>query len=162
MAVMSSHFRLLGLKFMNINQRIATKINELEQIKLFRAELEQKELQVNESLKNLVNKYIQDHDGVDVESLVRFLYWYSQLSATEISELCEVSTQMIVSISGSISFDTECVRCGRHYTAIRTSRSDISYNVCPVCIAEDRKKQESVFLEDWTIPKKKTSSDRTT
>ena len=139
---------------MNINQRIAQRIAELEKMKIFISELEIKQTLLKENLENLISKYMQEHDSVDINSLIRFLYWYSDMPTSDIGKFTDMTPQKIVAISGTIVKEGICTRCTTTFVTVRSSRSDMGKNLCPSCMAGDQKVQDEIFLDDWIVRKK--------
>ena len=139
---------------MSINHRIAQRICELENIKNFISCLEIQKNLISENLENLISQYMQEHDEIDIQSLIRYLYWYSDMPTGEIGKIVDMSTQKIVAISGTIVKEGVCTRCTASFVTVRSSRSDMGKNLCPTCTAQDQQIQDQIFLDDWIIQKK--------
>ena len=80
-----------------IQHRIATAIKKIETIddSINFYEIAKKEQQ--ENLDNLISSYLQEctaeEDKESVSSLIRYLYWYTDITATKISDMTGVDNR---------------------------------------------------------------------
>jgi Zn ribbon nucleic-acid-binding protein len=136
-----------------IQHRIANSIKNLETIRDSLHYYDLRKTEEEESLKNLVSAYMQqctkeeDEDGIS--SLIRYLYWYTNIPVKEIGEFTDLNHQHIVSRSGSLVFSASCARCQSVFASKRKSRSDLGSKICPSCESQDILDSHKVFLEDW-------------
>ena len=114
-------------------------------------------LQYLEELKELHQKYLTesindfraqaDQDGIN--ELVRYLYWYSKLSANKIHELTDVRPSKMQHVAGPICFRATCRSCGSEFTARKTSRRGDYDRECSNCSNNQKIKAHRAFLVDW-------------
>ena len=136
-----------------IQHRIANKIKNLETINDSLNFYNQRKYEEEEDLQNLINKYIQEcqseEDDGAISSLIRYLYWYTNIGVKEIGEYTELSHQLVVQRAGYLIFSASCSRCQSVFPSKRKSRSDLGSKICPSCEAQNIIDQHKVFLEDW-------------
>ena len=136
-----------------IQHQIANSIKTLETIRDSQKYYDLRREEEEENLKNLVSTYMEncnteeDEDGIS--SLIRYLYWYTEIPVKEIGEHTNLTHQHIVSRSGDLVFSASCSRCQSAFASRRSSRSDIGSKICPSCSSQDILDQHKVFLEDW-------------
>lgn len=136
-----------------IQHRIANSIKNLETIRDSQNYYELRKTEEEENLKNLISKFMQqcnsekDQDGIS--SLIRYLYWYTNIPVKEIGDLTDLTHQLIVSRSGDLVFSANCKRCQCVFASKRSSRSDLGKQICPSCESQDILDSHKVFLEDW-------------
>lgn len=136
-----------------IQHRIATAIKKIETINdsINFYELAKKEEE--ENLENLISSYLQectaeeDKDGVS--SLIRYLYWYTDMKPNKISEITQIDNRTLTKRAGSLILSAKCSRCGSTYAKEKTSRTDQGSSICPNCIHADALDSHKAFLEDW-------------
>jgi len=148
------HFILMPLNVGNMTQyRIATTIKKIETINDSISFYLQRKMEVEEDLSNLISKYMQEcsseenQEGVD--SLIRYLYWYTDFKGTMISEITGIDNRNISKRAGPLIFSASCSRCQSQYANVRTSRTDQGKAICPACENQDALDSHKVFLEDW-------------
>lgn len=139
---------------MNINHRISNAIKERDnidgQIKYLQTVLSIMDERVN----NLISTYLQENNGdqLATESLVRYLYWYSNLDIKDICRITELTHQKIVAVSGKLVKNEKCRACQCQFVAVFHSRSASVNPICEKCVANSHKEYDEVFLEDWVAP----------
>lgn len=136
-----------------IQHRIANSIKKLETIEDSLNFFEIKKKEIEESLSNLISTYMQqctaeeDQEGID--SLVRYLYWYTNFKPSLISEMTSIDNRTITKRAGDLVFSASCSRCQTAFANKRTSRTDQGSHLCPACENADILDSHKVFLEDW-------------
>ena len=136
-----------------IQHRIAKSIKKIETINDSISYYENRKTEEEESLSNLISSYMQqctseeNQDGID--SLIRYLYWYTDFKATQISEITDIDNRSISKRAGDLIFSATCSRCQSQFANKRTSRTDQGKNICPNCENQDILDNHKVFLEDW-------------
>ena len=136
-----------------IQHRIANKIKTLETINESLNYYNQRKYQEEENLQNLINSFIQEsqneEDGESIDSLVKYLYWYTNMAVKQIGTYTDLSHQLVVKKAGYLVHSASCIRCQSIFPSKRNSRSDIGSKICPSCEAQNIIDQHKVFLEDW-------------
>lgn len=136
-----------------IQHRIATAIKKIETINDSIHFFNERKKEESEGLTNLISTYMQqctaeeDQDGID--SLIRYLYWYTDFKATLISEVTGIDNRAISKRAGDLIFSASCSRCQSQFANRRSSRTDQGSSLCPACINADILDSHKVFLEDW-------------
>ena len=136
-----------------IQHRISVAIKKIETINDSINFFQIKKKEEEESLSNLIATYMQkctaeeDQDGVD--SLIRYLYWYTDFKPSLISEITGIDNRTISKRAGDLVFAASCSRCQSSFANKRTSRTDQGSNLCPNCQNQDILDSHKVFLEDW-------------
>jgi hypothetical protein len=121
-----------------IQYRIANSIKKLETIDDSLQFFESAKKQEEECLSNLISTYMQqctaeeNQDGID--SLVRYLYWYTDFKPSHISEITGIDNRTITKRAGDLVFSASCSRCQTAFANKRTSRTDQGSLSClPKC-----------------------------
>ncbi len=136
-----------------IQIKIANSIKTLETIRDSLNFFELRKIEEDENLKNLISTYMQqctaeeDQDGVS--SLIRYLYWYTNIGVKDIGDYTDLTHQTVVARAGSLVFSATCCRCQCVFASKRNSRSDLGKKICPTCESQDILDSHKVFLEDW-------------
>ena len=90
-----------------IQHRIATAIKKIETINDSINFYEIAKKEEEENLENLISSYLQectaeeDRDGVS--SLIRYLYWYTDMKPSRISEITEIDNRTLTKRAGSLN-----------------------------------------------------------
>ena len=148
------HFISIKAKSENmIQHRIATTIKKIETVNDSIEYFLKMKLEVEESLTNLINTYMQQCTSEDnnegVQSLIRYLYWYTDFKVKMISDVTEIDNRRICDLAGDLIFSATCSRCQSVFANKRTSRTDQGKNICPTCENADMLENHKIFLEDW-------------
>tara|TARA_B100000900_G_scaffold414938_2_gene443134 strand:- start:210 stop:875 length:666 start_codon:yes stop_codon:yes gene_type:complete len=136
-----------------IQHRIATAIKKIETINdsINFYQIAKKEQE--ESLDNLIASYLQEctseDDKESVCSLIRYLYWYTDITASKISEMTAIDNRILSKKAGPLILSAKCQRCGTTYAREKKSRTDQGSPICPNCIHADALDSHKAFLEDW-------------
>lgn len=136
-----------------IQHRIASAIKKIETINDSVNFYQLAKKQEEENLENLISTFLQectaeeDRDGVS--SLIRYLYWYTDMEPNKISKLTEIDNRTLTRRAGSLILSAKCSRCGTTYAREKTSRTDQGSSICPNCIHADALDSHKAFLEDW-------------
>ena len=111
-----------------IQHRIATAIKKIETISdsINFYQLAKKEQE--ENLDNLISSFLQEctaeEDKESVSSLIRYLYWYTDITAIKISEMTGVDNRILSKKAGSLILSAKCQRCGSTYAREKKSKTD--------------------------------------
>lgn len=136
-----------------IQHRIANSIKKLETIEDSLNFFEIKKKEEEESLSNLVSSFMQqctaENNQEGIDSLVRYLYWYTDFKPSLISEMTSIDNRTITKRAGDLVFSASCSRCQTSFANRRTSRTDQGSHLCPACQNADILDHHKVFLEDW-------------
>lgn len=134
--------------------RIATSIKKIETINDSINYFEERKKEEQESLENLISTYMQqansEEDQESIDSLIRYLYWYTDFKSSVISEITGIDNRHISKRAGDLIFSASCSRCQTAFANRRKSRTDQGCSVCPSCLNADILDTHKVFLEDWT------------
>jgi hypothetical protein len=136
-----------------IQHRISIAIKQLETIEESLIYFSNQKKIEEENLKNLVSKYMQkctaeeDKDGIN--SLIRYLYWYTNISIRQIASYVDLNKNTISNRAGDLIFSISCARCQSIFASKKTSRTDTGKKLCSNCESQDILDSHKAFLEDW-------------
>ena len=100
-------------------------------------------------LESACSEYLQESDEDQRKELVRFLYWHSNLSPTQIQNLTGRNAKQLSATAGPLCFMAQCVTCGSDFTARKTSRNAEYGRQCDICTNKERISAHRSFLLDW-------------
>lgn len=137
-----------------IQHRISKTLKKIETITESIEHFKNQKKLEEENFTNLISSFMQkchdENDEESISSLVRYLYWYTDIKGTKIQEYTGIDNRAISKRAGVLIFSAVCTRCQSQFASKRTSRSDLGETICQSCINADVLESHKIFLEDWT------------
>jgi hypothetical protein len=136
-----------------IQHRISVAIKKIETIEDSVQFFSTQKKTEEENLTNLIATYMQkctsEEDKEGIDSLIRYLYWYTDISVRKIGSYVDLSKSMIANRAGYLIFSAPCARCQTVFASKKTSRTDTGNSLCSNCESQDILDSHKAFLEDW-------------
>ena len=127
--------------------------NLLDLIGIAEHQLEYAKLLIDESKKHLdasISDYIVDSDEEDRNDLVRFLYWKTDMTPTDIGGLIDVAKERVYGIAGPLPVQMSCELCHRVFVSTIRSRNETPAKICASCDAIKIRQEHDKWMNQWT------------
>lgn len=101
-------------------------------------------------LDETISDFIVAADETNRNDLVRFLYWKTQMSPSEIASLIDVAKERVYGIAGPLPIQMKCGSCHRQFVSTIRSRNEQPSTTCSSCDALKIRKEHETWMNQWT------------
>lgn len=102
------------------------------------------------TLDDTISDFIVSADEKDRNDLVRFLYWKTEMSPSNIALLIDINKEGVYSIAGPLPVQMQCDTCSKIYVTQIRSRNERPQTTCPSCISLKVRKEHESWMNMWT------------
>ena len=102
------------------------------------------------ALDNTIADFIVEADENERNDLVRYLYWKTEMSPSDIGGLIDVNKERIYGIAGPLPVQMQCETCHRQFVSTIRSRNEKPSTTCSSCDALKIRKEHESWMNMWT------------
>ena len=102
------------------------------------------------ALDNTIADFIVEADENERNDLVRYLYWKTEMSPSDIGGLIDVIKERVYGIAGPLPVQMQCETCHRQFVSTIRSRNEKPSTICSSCDALKIRKEHESWMNMWT------------
>jgi len=103
-----------------------------------------------ERLDKAISNFIVESDEMARNDLVRYLYWKTEISPTDIGNLIDVNKERVYGIAGPLPIQINCNNCQRQFVSTIRSRNEQPSIICSSCSALQVRKEHDIWMNQWS------------
>ncbi len=101
-------------------------------------------------LDDTISDFIVEADEIDRNDLVRYLYWKTDMSPSDIGSLIDVNKERVYGIAGPLPVQIQCDTCNRQFVSTIRSRNEKPATTCSSCDSLKIRKEHESWMNMWT------------
>ena len=106
--------------------------------------------QFQKLLDETISDFVVEADNDDRNDLVRYLYWKTDMSPSDIGSLIDVAKERVYGIAGPLPVQMTCDTCSRIYVVHIRSRNEQPQTTCSSCMSVKVRKDHESWMNTWT------------